>query len=454
MSNIPLSVTVDLSSPVGQMKPMHAVNHAPVGCIIPSQNRNNFDAYQAARIPYCRNHDMSEWIDYGGEFVVDVYNLFPNFDADPEDPANYEFACTDAIVKFTQDTGTETYYRLGSRIEHQCKKYRTVMPKDFKKWAVIAEHVIRHYNEGWADGFHYDLKYWEIWNEADLDSDEAPANKRRTWGGTAAQFYEFYSVVATHLKERFPHLMIGGPASAGKTGDWLDGFLAYMTKGEKRVPLDFYSWHWYGTNPQKMLDRARTVRMKLDRAGYTDTVSHLNEWNYVANWSSGWIDTVKELISLKGAAFIAACMCEGQRSPAIDMMMYYAVGPTTMNGIFDFYTCQPIKGYWALYGFADLCDLGTYVNTISDSEKLFAAAATDGKDSAAILLSYYTTDCSDEERRVSVSFRGKQFQSVDVHTVDDTHDYDCTETLPENGTDTVFLTMKPNTLAVLKCTLK
>jgi hypothetical protein len=124
-----------------------------------------------------------------------------------------------------------------------------------------------------------------------------------------------------------------------------------------------------------------------------------------------------------------------------------------MNGIFDFYTCQPIKGYWALYGFADLCDLGTYVNTASDSEKIFASAATDGKNSA-VLLSYYTTDCSDEERTVSVSFSGKHFQSVDVHTIDDTHDYDCTETLPENETNTVSLKMKPNTLAVLKCTLK
>ena len=49
------------------------------------------------------------------------------------------------------------------------------MPKDFKKWAVICEHIIRHYTEGWADGFFYDMPYWEIWNEPDLDSDSAAA---------------------------------------------------------------------------------------------------------------------------------------------------------------------------------------------------------------------------------------------------------------------------------------
>ena len=453
MSNIPLSVTVDLSAPVGKMKPMHAVNHAPVGCIIPSQNRNNFDAYQAARIPYCRNHDMSEWIDYGGEFVVDVYNLFPNFDADPEDPANYEFACTDAIVKFTQDTGTETYYRLGSRIEHQCKKYRTVMPKDFKKWAVVAEHVIRHYNEGWADGFHYDLQYWEIWNEPDLDSDEAPANKRRTWGGTAEQFYEFYSVVATHLKERFPHLKIGGPGYARREG-WLDGFLERLTKDGGHVPMDFFSWHCYGSDPKKMLRHARAFREKLDAYGYSDAESHLNEWNYVADWNDGWLDTVKEIIGLRGASYLAACMCEGQNSPDVDMMMYYAAGPTTMNGIFDFYTCQPIKGYWALYGFSDLCDLGTSVRSVSSDEDIYATAAKDGNGNAAALVCYYTNENDAAEKAVSVTFSGGSFRSVAVHTVDEAHDYDCTETLPENETNTVSLKMKPNTLAVLKCTLK
>ena len=43
-------------------------------------------------------------------------------------------------------------------------------PKDFRKWAQICEHIIRHYNEGWADGHKWDIRYWEIWNEADLDS--------------------------------------------------------------------------------------------------------------------------------------------------------------------------------------------------------------------------------------------------------------------------------------------
>ena len=440
------NIFVDLKKPLGRIKPMNAVNNGPVGLIIPHQNRNNFEEYKAARIPYARNHDASEWIDYGGEFVVDIYNLFPNFDADPYDPANYDFPVTDALVKFTQDTGTEVYYRLGARIEHQCKKYRTVKPKDYQKWAVICEHVIRHYNEGWANGFHYGLKYWEIWNEPDLDSDETPANQKKNWSGTWQEFFEFFEVAAVHLKKCFPELMIGGPAIAKLSGDFLDRFLAHMTRDGKHVPIDFFSWHWYGTDPKKMVQRAKIVKEKLDRAGYTNVESHLNEWNYVANWAEKWLDTIKEIISLRGATFIAACMCEGQNDPTVDMMMYYEVSPTTMNGIFDFYTCKPIKGYWALYAFSDLAELGTHVASSSDDPDVYVTAAKDENGNSAALVCYYTNDDGREEKTVTVELTSDNV-TTEIYTVDEQYSYEKTATV---NSKSITLTMKPNSFAMLK----
>ena len=441
------NVTVDLSESLGKIKPMNAVNNGPVGVIIPSQNRNNFEEYKAARIPYARNHDASEWIDYGGEFAVDVYNIFPNFDADPENPENYEFAVTDALVKFTQDTGTEVYYRLGSRIEHQCKKYRTVMPADFEKWAVVCEHIIRHYNEGWANGFRYGLKYWEIWNEPDLDNDDVPFDKKRTWSGTCEEYYEFYVTVATYLKNKFPHLKIGGPGLAHNTGAWLDGFLERLTRDKELVPMDFFSWHWYGTDPEKMLKRAHAVREKLDRAGYTYTESHLNEWNYVDDWTSDWINTIRDIISIKGASFVCASMCEAQNDASIDMMMYYEVAPAAMNGIFDFYTCKPIKGYWALYGFSDLFELGIHVESKSDDSDVYVTAAMDGGGNSGTLITYYTTAQNPVAKTVSVTLFGRDVDVTDIYTVDDAHNYEITDTQSGN---TVVITMQPNSFVMLK----
>lgn len=122
-----------------------------------------------------------------------------------------------------------TFYRLGSKIEHWKKKYNTIMPKDFNKWAIICEHIIMHYTEGWANGFRYDIEYWEIWNEPDLDADDS--TNKRNWSGTANDFYELYRITLSHLKSRFPHLKIGGPAVASASprhSDWIRGLFSRL----------------------------------------------------------------------------------------------------------------------------------------------------------------------------------------------------------------------------------
>ena len=61
---------------------------------------------------------------------------------------------------------------------------------------------MRHYNEGWAGGFHHGIRYWEIWNE--------PENRPAMWSGTDEQFLELYRVTAQTLREEFPGIKIGG----------------------------------------------------------------------------------------------------------------------------------------------------------------------------------------------------------------------------------------------------
>ena len=70
---------------------------------------------------------------------------------DAEDPASYDFVETDDYLKTMRAAGTEPFYRLGQSIEHWIKKYGVNPPADFDKWAAICEHIVRHYNEGWAD---------------------------------------------------------------------------------------------------------------------------------------------------------------------------------------------------------------------------------------------------------------------------------------------------------------
>ena len=146
-------ITVNFANTKGSIKPLHCVNNGPAA---QSPTSEIVDLYRALGIPYARNHDASFYSAYGLEHTVDVNNIFPCFDADPTDPASYDFTCTDNYIAVTEAAGTHQFYRLGSRIEHEVKKYGTVMPADFKKWAIVCEHIIRHYTEGWANGYHYD----------------------------------------------------------------------------------------------------------------------------------------------------------------------------------------------------------------------------------------------------------------------------------------------------------
>ncbi len=124
--------------------------------------------------------------------LVDLPLIFANPEADAEDPDNYYFAQTDDYIANCIACGTEVYYRLGTSIEHSVNKYFVHPPEDVRKWVDVASNVIRHYTEGKWNGFRYDIRYWEIWNEPDLGP--------KMWTGTLQQFNDFYAQAATELK--------------------------------------------------------------------------------------------------------------------------------------------------------------------------------------------------------------------------------------------------------------
>ena len=285
------------------------------------------------------------------------------------------------------------------------------------------------------------MEYWEIWNEPDLDPEDA--TNKRTWGGTAQQFYEFYEIAATHLKEKFPHLKIGGPASAFDE-KWQDGFFQHLTAGGKRVPLDFFSWHCYGSKTEKFFNLSKIAREKLDKFGYHDTESILNEWNYIKSWDD-FIYSVKHIISIKGAAFSAAIMCGAQNDTSIDMLMYYDARPSGYNGLFDFYTHAPLKGYYSFKMFNTLYQLGTACPCARDNGNIYAAAAKDA-DKKAVMISYFTDDddCS-EIIDISLDFVGSN-DRYEMLLLDSEHDAEAVGEVTAGEQ----IRLAPNTVCLLK----
>ena len=392
-------ISINFDNITGKIKPMHAVNNGPVKASSVEQSRGNFEEFKAAGIPYARNHDASFCASYGGEHTVDVNAIFTDFTKNPYDPDSYDFALTDDYVKVINDAGTKVFYRLGTKIEHWRKKYWSVVPADFHKWAVVCEHIIRHYTLGWANGFNYDIEYWEIWNEPDGIK---PDGDQPNWSGTPEQFYELYNIASRHLKKCFPNLKIGGPALSWiKHEEWLDRFLASLSSDGDRAPLDFFSWHSYQEDPEKIIKASEFVRKKLDDAGYKETESILNEWNYLENWTDKFVSTIKAIIGMRGAAFTGAVMLAGQKS-TIDMLMYYdARVATVFNGLFDFYTLKPLKGYYPFYMFSRLYDIKSEAESRSSSKDIYVAAASDGKRKAA-MITYFSPKESAAEKEITV----------------------------------------------------
>ena len=393
-------ISVNFKNTVGKVKPLHATNNGPVHKFNADQRISNIDSWKAAGIPYARTHDSSFCSQYGGEHTVDVNNIFTNFDADPYDPASYDFTVTDEYLRVIDFAGTKTFYRLGAHIEHWVKKYNTLPPKDFKKWAVICEHIIRHYTEGWADGFTYDLKYWEIWNEPDLDDDDS--THKKTWGGTKAQFFDLYEIAAKHLKECFPHLKIGGPALAWRE-DWGKDFLTEMKK--RNVPMDFFSWHIYCNDPKSIAAKCVRIRNMMDECGYKDAESILNEWNYVKGWEGdNYIYSMKSIQGLKGSSFVAGAMCVCQYVP-LDMLMYYDARPCGFNGMFRPYIASEcLKGYYPFKMFNELYKLDEAAEILCESDTLYACAAK-SEDRAAIMLTYFDDNDNAEAKKVKVEMQ-------------------------------------------------
>ena len=149
------TIKVNFDNEVGKIKPINGACCAPfVSSFGPNQSRID-NMFKAAHIPYCRLHDCMGGLNCWK--MVDIPLIFPDFDADENDPNSYDFHYTDEYIGAIQKSGAEAYYRLGCSIEWASRKEVSIMPKDFAKWARICEHVIMHYNKGWANGFEYNL---------------------------------------------------------------------------------------------------------------------------------------------------------------------------------------------------------------------------------------------------------------------------------------------------------
>ena len=389
---------VDFGAICGKVKPVNGVGQPPM--IGMPAEAPLFHYLGDAGIPYSRLHDVGGV--YGQCRYVDIPNIFKDFSADENDPKNYSFEFTDILMKRLAEQGVEPIYRLGVTIENTWEQglpigwqERIRPPKDFAKWARICEHVIRHYTEGWADGFHYRIERWEIWNEPDNRIDPI---RNPLWQAPFSEFIRFYGVVAPYLKEKFPHLKIGGYGSCGFYAA-VGGAQVAAANSDPRCehfvqcakefleaarankwPLDFFSYHSYSSAPMAVRQVAYADEL-LDSYGFTRdrTERIFDEWLPWASQGS--------LGSAGQAAQIAAELIGLQNGPCDIACIYDArCGVGAYSPLFNCLTFKPFKAYAVFKAFNELRKLGSAVKPPKTPDGVFVAAATDGRGRAAMLL--------------------------------------------------------------------
>ena len=376
---------IDYSSIQGEVRPLHGVNCGPIVCggIVDLSAR-----FRELAIPIVRTHD-SNW---PHAWEIDIPTIFPDLSADAESPLSYDFRRTDTYVNSILQTGAQIVYRLGVSIEHTPIKYFTAPPGDNEKWAAICRHIVMHYNDGWADGFHHGIRYWEIWNEPDI--------RDNMWAGTFAEYFLLYDVTARQLKAYDPTLQIGGPAAANPSvhEGILPAFLAYCR--DEHLPLDFLSWHLYTDDPRDYGSTALDIRHALDAHGYPRAEIHCNEWHYMEAGQWGVImdpavdgqhkrKLFAKINGAEGAAFAVCTLLAFQHSP-VAVANYYT-GDTMWWGLFDQYGDRE-KTFYAFLAFRKLLEtpLLARIDCADADDRLAIGAglSADGQH-ATILLSNF-----------------------------------------------------------------
>jgi xylan 1,4-beta-xylosidase len=410
------TITVDASHVVGAIKRVNDVGNGPLnlhGAIDLSKY------YRELGIRNVRLHDAS----WSYDDVLDINYIFPRWDADPDKPESYDFAQSDFYIKSITDLGINIIFRLGYSAEYKTPMRHSTPPDSFEKWADICAHIVRHYNQGWANGPKAHIRYWEIGNEPD-------GRGLVFWSGTPEEFYRLYAVTARKLKEIDPALKVGGPAIAGSL-PFLEGMLQYSQ--EHGTPVDFVSWHIYTRDPHEIAESARRIHAIQGKYGYAKAESILDEWNMSpVNWgtifdgSTAGEDYFAETKNAVGAAFDATVMIELQDEPA-DIATFYT-GTTQPWGLFSS-SGAPQPAYYSFLAMQRLMETPERLEVMSagDGGPSVLAGVSEDKKTVRILVA----ELAGQRNPLSLQLRNLPWDGPSVcerRAIDASHNLSIVET--------------------------
>jgi xylan 1,4-beta-xylosidase len=269
----PVSIQVDATKPVGEMKPIWAWFGYDEPNYTTRENGRKLltELQQLSPVPvYVRPHNLLT--SKGNSPGPDLKWGFT--DAYKEDASGkpiYNWTIVDSIIDTYIERGMKPLMEIGfmpkdlstkpEPYEHTWSKNGkiwtgwTYPPKDYNKWRELvyqwAKHSIERYGKQEVHTW-----LWELWNEPDIGY----------WSGTFEEFCKLYDYTAEGLKKACLECPIGGPHTTNPGGEkaftFLTKFIEHCLRGQnyatgkKGTPLQYIGFHAKGA-PELVNGRVR-----------------------------------------------------------------------------------------------------------------------------------------------------------------------------------------------------
>lgn len=268
--SFPVSITVDLSKPKGELREIWRFFGADEPNYAYMKDGEKLLGQLGELKPneiYFRTHNLMTSGNGSPALKWGSTNLYTE---DADGKPVFDWTLVDLIFDTYLENNVKPYVQLGFMPEalssqpepykHEWRpgfRYEKVFtgwaypPTDYVKWGEVCYQWAKHCREryGLAE---VESWYWETWNEANIPY----------WQGTPEEFHKLHDYAIAGVLRAIPNARVGGPDVAGSGGDFTRGFFEHCLRGTNYATgktgtrLDFVSFHAKGS-PQWMGDHIR-----------------------------------------------------------------------------------------------------------------------------------------------------------------------------------------------------
>ena len=257
----PVSISVDASKPLGEMKPIWRFFGADEPNYATMKDGRRLLTELGELKPkavYFRAHNLLCSGDGTPAFKWGSTNAYTE---DADGRPVYSWTIVDHIFDTYLERGIRPYAEIGFMPEalsthplpyqHDWRpnlKHAAIdtgwayPPTDYAKWSELVYQWTRHCVERYGAA-EVEKWYWEVWNEPNISY----------WHGTPEEFYRLHDCAVDAVRRALPTARVGGPDVAGSGGPFMEGFLAHCARGKNLAtgsvgtPTDFLSFHAKGS---------------------------------------------------------------------------------------------------------------------------------------------------------------------------------------------------------------